>query len=99
MADYVAPAGTLSPSWSGKNAYRGPVTRLNPSWAGPQQSITPVGWSMLEPGATTLVPQQIAKPAGLDSSTFGGVWALSSRYNYRPPQYRIDRTWFGAHRP
>lgn len=96
MADYVAPAGTLSPSWSGSNAYRGPVTRLSPSWSGPQQTITPAGWSALVPGAAALVPQQVARPVGLDATAFGSTWALTKKFNYRPRQYRIDGTWGGA---
>jgi len=96
MADYVAPAGTLSLSWSGKNPHRGAVSRLIVSWGESGQTIAPVGWSAEATGVSALVPQQFVRPSGFDTAALGGTWALTGWFNYRPGQYRVDGTWAGA---
>lgn len=95
---YTPPTGSINASWLGASPYLPPKTGIWSSWAPSTTQHVFQPQPIAAPGASrpTLKWGQFIAPLALEAAPFGITALLTKPWIYRPPQFAVNATWFGA---
>lgn len=95
---YTPPTGSIDASWLGASPYAPPKTGIWSSWAAStaQRVFQPQPIEAPSAPSPVLKWGQFIVPLSLTATPFGITALLTKPWIYRPPQFAVSATWFGA---